>query len=246
MLSYNGSFRISTWTTNTVCISKLPAEVRELYEGVSSYVTGFLTAKHPFRRGAVCPFVTAALKRDMIHYSFIGSMDPAEVRTMTEESLQHYLELKAGSRDNFSAMVILLPRNFQTEWLLEVKEACKEACIAKFVMIGALYPANPAPSLNHPDYRPLRTPSPVLVLRDLTPADLLFLHPSRYNLRRKLSFLRAFIFRFKGRPSEAVREQVARAEELTKGFQRRLWLDWFLRFALVGAVSFGGWHAFFQ
>ena len=60
-------------------------------------------------------------------------------------------------------------------------------------MIGALYSTSQAPSLHCDTWYPLRTPIPVLVIRDMVPNDITFIDSSPEHLINKLLFVRSFL-----------------------------------------------------
>ncbi len=69
-------------------------------------------------------------------------------------------------------------------------------------MLGALYKESQAPSLHSDKYFPLRTPTPIFVMRDLTIHDLQFMHPNHYSTFSKIKFLNSFIRKFSKSPSQ--------------------------------------------
>ncbi|MCY1548476.1 hypothetical protein D9M68_845910 [compost metagenome] len=77
-----------------------------------------------------------------------------------------------------------------------------------------------APSLHSEKYFPLRTPSPILVLRDLTPSDLVFLEPGHYSSWAKYGFLRSFIKEFSSSNSGYAKRQVDLARQLMNKYKK--------------------------
>jgi len=235
--------KIYVWTRDLPDPVSKPAFVTEVFFGVSTYVTAFLTAKHPFRRGSVCPFVALALKKNGIFYTYVDEERESDAIKRVLECMERYLELKFAAESNFSSMIILFRKEFPIRSLLKIQNDCKEACVNRNLMIGALYPKNPSPSLNSKTYFPLRTPSPVIVLRDLTAVDLLFLHTSRYSLKKRMTFLTAFIKRFGAVNSGTAWQQVEIAKRLMRTYRIRFFIGSAAVAGIFAVLGIGVSHA---
>lgn len=185
---------IRTWAIGEVPPADSPSFVASCYQAVTPYLTEFLTASHPFRNGVMCPFMPKALANKNIHFAYFDSNgSDAELQQLISSCIRFY---KAKPNSAFGAVIILLEEDFDILRLLRVHIDAKHGCIKNELMIGALYKNSPAPSLHSPDYFPLRTPTPTLVLRDLTAQDLQFLSPGHYGIFSKLKFLNSFIRKF--------------------------------------------------
>lgn len=57
------------WTPQTFNPLTVSAEVTTAYKTILPYVTEFLCAEHPYRKGAVCPFVPKSLKDGNIFFT---------------------------------------------------------------------------------------------------------------------------------------------------------------------------------
>jgi hypothetical protein len=74
-----------------------------------------------------------------------------------------------------------------------VKEQLKPAFVQDGLMLGEFHENNSMPGLHNPDFFPLRSPLPMLVIRAMVPSDLIFLNrPDELPARRAL-FLRSFL-----------------------------------------------------
>lgn len=209
------------WTQKTYDPFRQPEFVRQVYPGVSEYVTEFLCAPHPYRKGAMCPFVPVALKKDHIFYSCIKIGNVTDAVKKVFEFIDYYLALKEKCDIFSSSLIVLFENSYPIEDLIEIQYQCKEICIQRYLMIGALYPTNQSPSLHNASYYPLRTPSPVLVLRDLTASDLIFLDPSHYNIKKRIGFLKSFIRRFESAKSESIVQQLDSARALLGSYEKK-------------------------
>lgn len=214
------------WTINTFGNFSVPEFAAKAYTEVLPYVKDFLTSPHPYRKGIMCPFVPTALKNDRIFFTFFE--DDLQDHDLEKKSkkfigqcINFYLNTKFNKKQ-FGALLILFPENYSIAKLLEIHYHCKEQCVQQSLMLGALWDTNPAQSLHHSAYFPLRTPTPILVIRDLTVNDLIFLDPKQYKIKTRLSFLKTFISTFSGAHSELEHRQIKEAIRLKLHYERKL------------------------
>lgn len=197
--------------------SSLSPSITKIYERVLPYITAFLCAQHPNRKGAMCPFVPAALKEDRVYFTFFNVSNNYG-RSFISECIKFFLNKKDGK--SFNALIILFPENFRIDELLKIHWDNKKQCIDNSLMIGAMWDKNQAQSLHNDKFFPLRTPTPILVIRDLTVSDLIFMNPKHYNTKVRLSFLKSFIKTFdKKNSSQLALDQVNKAKELKKLYE---------------------------
>ncbi|OGJ55705.1 hypothetical protein A3D88_04280 [Candidatus Peribacteria bacterium RIFCSPHIGHO2_02_FULL_52_16] len=209
------------WTISTFNPKDLPAFAVTAFEEVRPYVEKFLCAPHPFREGVVCPFVPSALKHNRIFFTTCAENDSFhEHATRIRHCVNFYLASK-NEQKGFGALIILFPKEYDTDRLLELHFQNKEECVLESLMLGALYDTNPASSLHSRDYFPLRTPTPVLVIRDMVVSDLVFLDPRRYNILQRLKFLEAFANAFKDQKSPLAQAQVLEATRMHQYYKRK-------------------------
>ncbi|MDD0841422.1 DUF6875 domain-containing protein [Pseudomonas sp. Gutcm_11s] len=182
------------WAIDTSPPAGSPRFVEKAYAGIKPYLEVFLTRQHPFRNGVMCPFMPKALEVNEVYFSYFDSNgSDKEIQTLIKECISFY---KSRDIKAHGTVIILFEDGFDVMRLLRAHITAKVNCIRNGLMIGVLYKDSPAPSLHSNDYFPLRTPTPTLVLRDLTSQDLLFLEPEHYGVREKLSFLNSFIKKF--------------------------------------------------
>jgi hypothetical protein len=81
-------------------------------------------------------------------------------------------------------------------------------------MAGALFAENNADSLHSSLFFPFRTPTPVLVIREMVLTDLQFLDPVEFSVNERILFLESFVDRFRGEHSPRAVKAVARASRL--------------------------------
>ncbi len=217
------------WTVETFGQEYTSDSVTSLYKEVLPYVQQFLCADHPFREGKVCPFVHAALKKRRIFFTAIA--EDATMQDCTRlitECVEFYISSRKDN-DDFGAIIILFPKQFDIEKLLELQFNNKEYCVQHALMLGALYPTSQAPSLHNENWYPLRTPTPVLVIRDIVPNDLVFLDSHRYNLRKRLVFLETFIDIFHNKKGKFTQKMVREGNELCMIYRKKQCLFNFIK-----------------
>ncbi len=186
------------WTIESFDPGEVSEVTREAFSLSLPYVKEFLCAQHPYREGPVCPFVSSALRQQRIHFTECAKGDASHDHAeRVRRCIEFYQSSKGGLR-TFGAVIMLFPPDYDTDRLSQLQFENKEQCVRELLMIGSLFPGNNSPSLRNPDYFPLRMPTPCLVIRDMVPGDLAFLHPSQYNLGKRLIFLEAFIRKFEG------------------------------------------------
>lgn len=209
------------WTIADFSPENVPEFGQIAYEKVLPYVRDFLCAQHPFREGVVCPFVPSALKNDRVYFTICSDNDSLEGHSKHIQSAVDFYLKRKSEYGGFGALIILFPQDFDIGKLLDLHFLNKEKCVTQALMLGALYATNQAPSLHNKEYFPLRTPTPILVIRDMVTSDLVFLDPRHYNIKKRLTFLESFIETFGSHKGLAAQEQVREARQLYRHYQKR-------------------------
>ena len=103
------------------------------------------------------------------------------------------LEPRTGPQAELKTILILfpdLPAAAMPELIDRTQSALKPAFVPNGLMIGEFHPTPPEqPGLWNPDFRPLRSPVPLLAIRQMVPSDLPFLADDRDYLT---AYLRQF------------------------------------------------------
>ncbi|WP_152680285.1 DUF6875 domain-containing protein [Chromobacterium subtsugae] len=217
------------------------------YGKLLDYVRGFLCDRHPFRKGAVCPFVPGSLARDRIFFSYApepapdGGEEEALLDALLDAGVDFCERLQIGARSP-GALFILFPGDYPVECLLSLHLRRKVKAVERGFMIGVLWPDNPAPSIHAGAYYPLRTPLPAIVVRSMAALDLKFLDPEFYNLKNRIRFLRKFAATFdRENGSRLEAEQVRAARRMLFKHQCMLGLCRLSQLALAGGLLAAGW-----
>jgi hypothetical protein len=83
----------------------------------------------------------------------------------------------------------------------KVQAGLKRYFVEMGLMLGEFHATNESPGLRNPDFRPLRSPIPMLAIRHMVESDLPFLIRETYPPRLRSSFLRSYIFYMGGQLS---------------------------------------------
>lgn len=177
---------------------------------VVGWIRGFLARPHPElgRPGLVCPFVPGALKMDSI---WLTEM-PATVPTFERLSAiitgyrNVFLETepKSGPEAMNKVFLVAFP-SFGPEGtavIERVQSTLKRYFVDMGLLVGEFHSANANPGLHNPDFRPLRSPVPMLAIRHLVESDLAFLSRDFYSLSLRATYLRSYLFRLGGKLSQ--------------------------------------------
>lgn len=216
---------MQAWTIKTFQNVTTPEWTREYYSNLLPYVTKFLTSQHPYRKGVMCPFMPKAIKEDLVYFTYLDSEEFSECNAIINSSIDFF---RNQIGENNGSIIIILKETMPIERILNAHIKNKKKCIKNSIMLGVLYENNSATSLHSDKYFPLRTPSPTLVLRNLTSSDLMFLDPTHYSRLERIYFLSAFIKRFSSASSKGTQREVEHAKTLRMKHTARL-----IQFALT-------------
>jgi hypothetical protein len=148
------------------------------------WVKDYLTRPHPElgRSGDVCPWVETSIRERLL---FLTALRDAGTRKEWVERVmarlgQHLLDLepRVGKRVAFKAIIALFPHlpAAETPALIDGLHARLKPCfVDQGLMLGEFYPTCDKPGLRNPGFRPLRSRTPLLVIRFQVPSDLGFL-----------------------------------------------------------------------
>ncbi len=219
----------------------LVAEHGETLRTVVDWAREYLCSGHVDlgRRGHVCPFAKTALDGGTFYLS---------VHTGIPERVEDVAEILMGYRDWFEELCTVDTRRAANHTVLVAfpdltgdhvrrvidgtQAILKPDYVARGLMIGEFHDGPPeAGGLWNPDFRPLRSPVPLLAIRNMVPTDFPF-------LRHDPEFTAIYLGRFGDRIPAHLREQVAEtvdtfgltpapepvgAEVPLSTAQRRLW-----------------------
>lgn len=167
------------------------------------WAVDFLTRPHKDlgRAGPTCPFVRPSLDKKTFWLTAIKGARPS-ASTLTKTILGYrdwFLELPPTSGDEIvnKTILILLPELASSDYLTTVdatQSRLKPEFVKQQLMIGQFHPECEEPGVRNTTFRPLKSPIPMLVIRHITPGDIVFMRDStgHYNATFLQNYLKTF------------------------------------------------------
>jgi Cys-tRNA(Pro) deacylase len=183
---------------------------------IVAWAEEYLCRPHPElgREGPVCPFVQVAMKKGLFYLTVCRGRDFD--RSAIERTLVRYRDRflaiapHEGPNVAFKAILILFPdlRDKDVPALIEgTQESLKPLYVEKGLMIGEFHAGPPKKAgLWNPDFRPLRSPVPMLVIRNMVPTDFAF-------LRENGELVATYLAHFRDSVPAHLRDDVRQAAE---------------------------------
>ncbi|WP_414566177.1 MULTISPECIES: DUF6875 domain-containing protein [unclassified Anabaena] len=184
-------------------IEKLQADIPYLVE-TWNWLRNFLAQSHPDlgRMGTVCPYMPKALNLNYIRLKVIRSpnIDIQEVSEIVLTYLNAFLELEPTEKDEaiYKTIVLIFPdiTHEDAPRIIDVvQKQLKPLFVESGLMLGEFHNYNETPGLHNSDFRPLRSPIPMLAIRFMVESDLPFLQNVEDPLYR-IKYLQAYLKRF--------------------------------------------------
>ena len=95
-----------------------------------------------------------------------------------------------------------------------VQTELKSLFVESFLMLGEFHPLNNSEGLRNPNFRPLRSPIPLLVIRHMMPTDIVFLAWDKYPSEFQRNLVISFLKRFEGTHSDEYKVALQKLEEI--------------------------------
>lgn len=166
------------------------------------------------RGGPVCPFVPLAMKKCLFYLTVCRGRDFD--RDGIEGTLMRYrdrflaLDPVAGPEAAFKTILILFPDLQQADvpaLIDATQDNLKGSYVEKGLMIGEFHAGPPQKAgLWNPDFLPLRSPVPMLVIRNMVATDFAF-------LRGDKGFVQTYLTRYRDGIPAHLREEVRQVAE---------------------------------
>ncbi|ALN55906.1 DUF6875 domain-containing protein [Lysobacter enzymogenes] len=171
-----------------------------------AWIRNFLARPHPDvgRPGPVCPFTPTALALDTIWLAEIQDRDVSLDRIVELISVYRDLfgeiEPRTGQVAINKTVLIVFPHlgDDAAAFVDEVQQQLKPSFVDLGLMLGEFHASNESPGLRNPDFRPLRSPVPMLAIRQMVETDLPFLRRSLDTAQVRSQFLRSYLRRLGG------------------------------------------------
>jgi hypothetical protein len=190
-----------------------------LFKQVMTWVETFLGRPNPNlgRPGSVCPFVPRALQLDTIRLGIVRShgLSAAQIEEMVKGYRDYFLTMEPSQGDLavYKAILLVFPdveAEEAPELIDGVQQKLKPFFVEEGLMLGEFHSYNQSPGLHNPDFRPLRSPVPMLAIRFMAESDLPFLSRANDAPAVRIRYLEAYLKRWADSSSEA---QLRRARQ---------------------------------
>jgi hypothetical protein len=161
----------------------VPGQLVPSYKSIAHWISSYLMSSHPElgRAGDVCPFTAQASRLDTIR---VGVCDASSAEITRVKSIMRYCFAQLAripcprSMEHFRTIIVGFP-NIQDDengmqTLRAVQDKLKFYCLRRGLMIGRFHAGSADRGLWNPDFRPLRSPIPLLAIRHLVENDAAF------------------------------------------------------------------------
>lgn len=184
---------------------------------ILEWVKSFLARSHPDlgRSGPVCPFVPHSLKSNNIQLAVVRGKDLK--LQQVEEIVLHYrdifLDIEPGEGEAVlnKAFILIFPEisvEEASQLIDSVQKKLKPVFVNSGLMIGEFHKRNETPGLHNSNFRPLRSPIPILAIRFMVESDIIFLQDTNdpYLL---INYLETYLQRFGNRLKDETKLRTA-------------------------------------
>ncbi len=146
------------------------------------WIEGYLMKPHDQlgRTGAVCPFTKQSARIDAVRVAISrgAADDQAEVAQLMRTAFDELdaIPAKAGM-EHFRTIIIGFPECLDDaglEMLKRVQGEMKWVSLSRYRMVGLMFAKSEAPGLWNPEFRPQRSPMPILAIRHMVENDAFF------------------------------------------------------------------------
>lgn len=180
---------------------------------VARWSKDYLTKPHPDlgRPGAVCPWVEKSIQRRLFHLTIMpdAHLREGEVERTFRVLREHFqrMEPVAFNEGQYKAIVTIftgLPSATESEYIAELHERLKPAFVEQGLMLGEFFSTSVKTGLRNPEWHPLRSSPPLLVIRHMVRPDIAFLSDNK-------QFVQAYLRRFPQEGCTELRNFIERA-----------------------------------
>src|SRR5215471_11090168 len=162
--------------------SALPSDALAVYHLIARWMTAYLMASHPHlgRPGEVCPFTSRAYRLDTIRIgvSLAAGDDVRVIKENMQECLRQFSEIACDETTRHLRTVVVGFPNLKDDdgiaALRAAQDHLKLRCLWRGLMIGRFHPESEDQGLWNRDFRPMRSPIPLLAIRHLVRNDAPF------------------------------------------------------------------------
>lgn len=153
-----------------------------VYLSTAQWIRSYLMRPHPDlgRSGDVCPFTTRAFRLDTIRIGVCRarSSDKASIKRCMRYCFRQFALMPCPpSLRHFRTIIVAFPEldgPMGLETLKRVQKRLNIYCLLRGLMLASFHAESNDPGLWSPGFRPLRSPIPLMVVRQLVKEDAPF------------------------------------------------------------------------
>lgn len=190
-----------------------PIEIEQIQQDlpylveIGQWLKNFVAKPHSDvgRSGPLCPFVPKGLKLNYLRLKVIRSrnLSHQQIADLVLPYLNTFLQLEPTDAEEaylYKSVVLIFPDvedDDAPQIIDSIHKQLKPLFVDSGVMLGEFHNRTESPGLHNSNFRPLRSPVPMLVIRPMTEADLPFLEdPGDPDLCIK--YLQVYLHKFGG------------------------------------------------
>ncbi len=197
-----------------IAINDLDPRTAGKHAELLDYLHGFLNSPHPGRDGKVCPFFKKAADSQSVFMKEVRKIEMPRMSDFVEAAV-HLLQ----NQTRVGSVVLTFDFAISNADADKLQEKHKVFCVENNMMIGSLNPDNLSESVRLPGFYPLRSPVPILVIRNMVYTDITFLGSKAPSKKMRRIFLTSYIRNFENSKSTKIQEKLKLAKELLKDAQ---------------------------
>ncbi|BAZ48120.1 hypothetical protein JMG10_40880 [Nostoc ellipsosporum NOK] len=169
---------------------------------IMEWVKNFLATPHPNlgRSGSVCPYVANAIRLNSIRMAVIRAkdLDLQQLEDIVQRYRNIFLEIDSEQKELsiYRAFILIFPDMCTDEdfkLIDQIQRKLKPLFVELGLMLGEFHKHTQSPGLHNPDFRPLRSPIPLLAIRFMVESDLPFLQSPNDPPHIRIKYLEAYI-----------------------------------------------------
>jgi hypothetical protein len=181
-------------------ITQIQQDLPHLVE-ISAWIENFLGNHHPDlgRAGSVCPYVPNSLKSNSIKLAVIraNNLDETQLEAVLKKYRDIFLETASKAKDPINHAFVLIFPDMDlagaADLINNLQKKLQPLFVGSGLMLGELHKLKDTPGLHNPNFHPLRSPIPLLAIRFMVEADLIFLQSPNPHSHAK--YLEAYLDR---------------------------------------------------
>lgn len=157
------------------------------------------------RVGPVCPYMPKALNLNCIRLKVVRSKnsEPQDISRVVLNYLNAFLDLEPTDPEEaiYKAIILIFPdvtHEDAPRFIDSVQKQLKPLFVESGLMLGEFHKYNETPGLHNQNFRPLRSPIPMLAIRFMVESDLPFLINAE-DLNCRVRYLEAYLKLFKNK-----------------------------------------------